>query len=175
MLSQRTAASFNFGAWRRTGAQILYLCQIRYHHPRVRLAVLDEITPALTRRFEFSAPATLPPASIASVLQVLENCYLPWQLCRQDCARISQLLRQGPLNVTGQARRQDESSLEHFAKHASPPPVFCPLTPLCASASNVISESSTTQRPSFIQASPAHPSAIQGLSLASLWPFPNLQ
>ena len=90
------------------------------------------------------------------------DCYLPWQVCRHDCTRISQLLRQGTLNVTGQARRQDESSLEHFAKHASTPPVLCPLTPLCASASNVSSESSTTQRPSFIQASPANPSEIQG-------------
>jgi hypothetical protein len=78
------------------------------------------------------------------------NGYLVWQVCWQDCVRISQLLRQGTLNVIGQARRQDESSLEHFAKHASTPPVFCPLAPLCAIASNVSSESSTTQKPSFI-------------------------
>src|SRR5258708_26148415 len=105
------------------------------------------------------------PGSATVVLLRKAGFYLPWQVCRQDCVRISQLLRQGPLKVTGQARRQDESSLEHFAKHASTPPVLCPPTPLCASASNVSSESSATQRPSFILASPANPSEIQVFSL----------
>jgi hypothetical protein len=110
----------------------------------VRLAVLDELSSVCVHR------AGSRFISATGVLLRKAGFYLLWQVCRQDCVRISQLLRQGPLKVTGQARRQDESSLEHFAKHASPPPVFCPLTPLCASASKVSSESSTTQRPSFI-------------------------
>ena len=32
---------------------------------------------------------------------------------------MSQLLRHGPLNVTGQTRRQKASSFEHFVRHAS--------------------------------------------------------
>jgi hypothetical protein len=81
------------------------------------------------------------------------NGYLPWQLCRQDCARLSQLLRQGPLNVIGQTRRQDESSFEHFVRQASTAPrpfVCCPPPPVFADAPNENTESKATQNIYFM-------------------------
>jgi hypothetical protein len=58
-----------------------------------------------------------------------KDCGYRWQLCRHDWARLSQLLRQGPLKVTGQTRRQEASSLEHLVRQASTAPrplVGCP-------------------------------------------------
>src|SRR2546430_13032905 len=50
MLSQPTAASFNFADWHRTVALIFYLFQIRYHHPRVQLGILAEDSSARVHR-----------------------------------------------------------------------------------------------------------------------------
>jgi hypothetical protein len=76
---------------------------------------------------------------------------LPWQLCRHDCARLSQLLRQGPLNVTGQTRRHEASSFEHFVRQAStaPRPLDGP-PPVCASAPNETAENKATQNRYFM-------------------------
>ena len=159
MLSQPTAASFNFADWRRTVALIFHRFQTPYHHLRARLAVLDKhSSPAFTgsrlspATVSVACPLKLPGRPALYLLRKLD-CYLPWQVCRHDCARISQLLRQGPLNVTGHARRQDASSFEHFVRHASTPPVFCPLTPFCANALKLTIESSATQNSNFMDLS----------------------